>query len=81
MDWNRLKEEKCPKCGAALVKVHMYICRFCGFRISYGKVYEITGGVTDLQKAADVLLGMAKRKKKRKSKHRTGRSWVQRKKI
>lgn len=64
MEWENLKEEKCPKCGAALSKEVMYVCRFCDFRISLGRAFEIVGKPKDLEQEANALL--KKRKKRRR---------------
>ena len=56
MEWDNLKNEKCPKCNAFLKKDLMYICNFCGFRISFGKVHNILGTSPDLEKEADDFL-------------------------
>ncbi len=63
MEWENLKSEKCPRCGAFLDKGTMYQCRFCNFKISFGKAFEISGVHADLGKDANTLL--KKRKKHR----------------
>lgn len=55
MEWDNLKNEKCPKCAAFLKKDTMYFCNFCSFRISFGKVYNILGMSPDLEKAGNLL--------------------------
>lgn len=72
MEWENLKEEKCPKCGAFLDKGAMYSCRFCGFRISLGKAFSIIGQEVDLQKDAKDLL-KKKRSRRKPRKRRLGR--------
>jgi hypothetical protein len=56
MEWENLKSEKCPKCGAYLNKGAMYQCSLCDFKISFGKAFQIVGKPTDLEKEAKLLL-------------------------
>ena len=45
MQWENLKDEKCPKCDKALtqnVEKQLYECSDCGFRISNDKYKMIT---------------------------------------
>lgn len=62
MEWENLASEKCPKCAAFLKKDIMYHCGFCGFKVSFGKAYEISGVQGDLEKDANSLLKKRKRK-------------------
>lgn len=63
MEWENLKSEKCPKCGASLIKSTMYACSFCDFRISLGRAFEISGTPTDLEKEASDLLKKRRRRR------------------
>lgn len=51
MDWSKLKEGKCPKCGSKLNPVGLleseYTCAepFCTFRISEARFNEIVGSM------------------------------------
>lgn len=56
MNWENLKQEKCPKCGAYLVKTIQYECQFCNFKISFGKKFSLCGKVKSLESVADELL-------------------------
>ena len=64
MKWENLKTEQCPKCGAFLKKATMYVCEFCGFRISFGKAISIVGTPTDLEAEASALLKKTAKKRR-----------------
>ena len=59
MNWGNLKNEMCPKCSAYLYKREMYVCKFCGFRINFGKV----GTIKTLEQQANELLKKRKHEK------------------
>ena len=60
MDWNKLKEKRCPKCSGKLLNAHYYMrCQFrkggvyrikknskCNFTISKWKYAELGGKLT-----------------------------------
>lgn len=55
MNWDNLKECRCPKCGGYLNKNIKYNCTMCNFSISFGKFYDLVGEV-DLEQMANKLL-------------------------
>lgn len=65
MEWENLKSEKCPRCAAFLDKGTMYQCRFCNFKISFGKAFEISGVRSDLLKDAGALLKKNKNERRK----------------
>lgn len=63
MNWDKLKEFKCPKCSAYLNDGVVFSCSICRFSIIVGKFRGIVGAYNSLEIQADILL---KNKKKRK---------------
>ena len=43
INWFKLLEYRCPKCWTDLIKKKLFYCRACGFMISIGKFYDMTG--------------------------------------
>lgn len=63
MEWNNLKEQKCPKCGAFLEKNFKYFCRFCNFSISLGKMHDL-GGKSLEEQTKELLRTYPQKKRK-----------------
>lgn len=56
MDWKRLKDRQCPKCGSPLFERVVFVCDECNFVISKGRLFEIVGKPNNHEKEANKLL-------------------------
>lgn len=67
MNWDNLKQLKCPKCGCTLEEYEEeYKCIYRDFKIRKGRLYDIVGEFPeDLVEQADVLLKNIQKKDKR----------------
>lgn len=72
LNWNNLKEFRCPKCMTSLEEKRLFTCRNCGFMISKGKFFDLGGVKINYTKEATQLLKKRaeKIKKKQKAKYR-----------
>lgn len=64
LNWNNLKQQRCPKCLTYLKKDYKYSCPACSFSISLGKYFEIAGKNKSLEEMADTLLKRVKNNRK-----------------
>lgn len=64
LDWKKLKDFECPKCGFPLKEGKLFYCS-CGFLISKGKLYD-RSSEESLERQANLLLKSYKTPKSKK---------------
>lgn len=61
INWDLLKDFRCPKCELDLQEGKLYYRRGCNFSISKGKLIDMVGKKTSLTKTKDKILNKLKK--------------------